>query len=415
MSVPDSIAPVQPRRQPSLQQILILPFVLQLCAAVGLVGYLSFRNGQEAVNDLVNQLTQEASNQVDAHLDSYLALPQQINQLNVEAIAAGELDLQDSTAVEHYFWRQAKVFADLPFLGFTLPDGAEAGAGRWLDGKTLLLYENLPGDGQVSEYKADDRGNRAGLVQRFDYDPIEQGAFREIAAIGKPSWSSIQVPQVSNIQVAEGGANIQAGAEESRVGNYSSYVYTTAGVPFYDENHQLLGVMIADLTLSDISQFLRRLQVSPSGQVFIMERDGMLIASSSSESILRKVGDETQRINATESSDPLIRAVAGALNSDFGKLADIKTSQNRFPIQRPAAVCACRTLARSVRLGLARDCNRARIRLHGANQQKHTHYDFLELGRFGDGDRPRNPHLPLDHQANLAPQSSLGSDRQRQS
>jgi len=30
--------------------VLIVPFVLEIVGAVGLVGYLSFRNGQKAVN-----------------------------------------------------------------------------------------------------------------------------------------------------------------------------------------------------------------------------------------------------------------------------------------------------------------------------------------------------------------------------
>ncbi|WP_421656041.1 hypothetical protein [Leptothermofonsia sp. ETS-13] len=39
-----------------LRTTLVLPFVLQIMTAVGLVGYLSFRNGQQAVNDLIIQL-----------------------------------------------------------------------------------------------------------------------------------------------------------------------------------------------------------------------------------------------------------------------------------------------------------------------------------------------------------------------
>jgi len=38
-----------------LQTALVVPFILQIVAAVGLVGYLSLRNGQQAVTDLANQ------------------------------------------------------------------------------------------------------------------------------------------------------------------------------------------------------------------------------------------------------------------------------------------------------------------------------------------------------------------------
>ncbi len=35
-----------------LRTVFIVPFVLQICAAVGLTGYLSLRNGQKAVNEV---------------------------------------------------------------------------------------------------------------------------------------------------------------------------------------------------------------------------------------------------------------------------------------------------------------------------------------------------------------------------
>ncbi len=40
----------------SLRIVLIVPFVTIIVVAVGLTGYLSFRNGQNAVNDLASQL-----------------------------------------------------------------------------------------------------------------------------------------------------------------------------------------------------------------------------------------------------------------------------------------------------------------------------------------------------------------------
>jgi CheY-like chemotaxis protein len=63
---------------PTLRTILVVPFVLQIFAAVGLVGYLSFRNSQQAVNHLAHQLIREASLRVDQHLDTYLESSYQI-------------------------------------------------------------------------------------------------------------------------------------------------------------------------------------------------------------------------------------------------------------------------------------------------------------------------------------------------
>ena len=48
-----------------LQLVLVVPFVLQIFGAVGLVGYLSFKNGQKAINDVAIQLRQEMSDRIN--------------------------------------------------------------------------------------------------------------------------------------------------------------------------------------------------------------------------------------------------------------------------------------------------------------------------------------------------------------
>ncbi|MEN9871125.1 MAG: hypothetical protein RLZZ171_2113, partial [Cyanobacteriota bacterium] len=53
-----------------LRLVLVLPFVLQIVAAVGLVGYLSFKNGQESVDDLADRLMDQSSDLVSKHLDN---------------------------------------------------------------------------------------------------------------------------------------------------------------------------------------------------------------------------------------------------------------------------------------------------------------------------------------------------------
>ena len=67
----------------SLRLLFVIPFVIQIFAAVGITGYISLRSGQQSINDLANQLTSQTGRLVDQHLDSYLGTPPQINQINV--------------------------------------------------------------------------------------------------------------------------------------------------------------------------------------------------------------------------------------------------------------------------------------------------------------------------------------------
>jgi hypothetical protein len=96
-----------------LRTVLIVPFILQIVGAVGLVGYLSFRNGQKAVNNLASQLMSEVSLRVEQNLQAYVTTPHQINQSKLDAVKArvvkdgklislGEISLAASTIISLY-------------------------------------------------------------------------------------------------------------------------------------------------------------------------------------------------------------------------------------------------------------------------------------------------------------------------
>ncbi|MBD2741564.1 HAMP domain-containing protein [Coleofasciculus sp. FACHB-1120] len=319
--------PAKSTQQFPLRLILIVPFVLQIFAAVGLVGYLSFINGQKAVNDLASQLIDKASQQVDEHLDTYLALPQQLNQINADAIASGRLNLNDPRTSEQYFWSQARAFETLSYIGYALPNGAESGAGRWVNGVNLLVYENLPGNGAASDYTADQRGNRKSLVQSYQADPLLPPGVKDIIKKGKPAWAAIYTYAFENtVEITEAGKAIKSQSGTSDIGlNY--YVAVPARYPIYDQKGKLRSLLMVDLLLTNVSEFLRNLKVSPSGQVFIMERDGLLIGSSSTQPVVHKVNGETKRLSTLETPDPLIRAVAEKLKKQFNNFTTLQNTQ----------------------------------------------------------------------------------------
>ena len=85
----------EPSRLVPLRIVFVGSFVLQLLAAVGLMGWLSFRYEQETINDLATQLRVEVSNRVEERLDDYLAEPLQVMTLNLNDLHNGHLDFQD--------------------------------------------------------------------------------------------------------------------------------------------------------------------------------------------------------------------------------------------------------------------------------------------------------------------------------
>lgn len=55
--------------------------------------------------------------------------------------------------------------------GYALEDGTEAGAGHWVKGIDLLLYENMR-KGQASDYIANDESKRIELLQSYGFNPL---------------------------------------------------------------------------------------------------------------------------------------------------------------------------------------------------------------------------------------------------
>lgn len=286
-----------------LRLVLVVPFVLQLFVAVGLTGYFSLRNGQQAVNDLANQLMNKVSNLVDQHLDTNLAIPQKINLLNTDAVEVGLLNLRDYQKAGHFFWKQLQRF-DVSYISYALATGEYVGAGNWLDGQGVTVEELTPNTkGKSYTYAINSQGNRTKVVYTYDYKPLTEAWYTQTAKTGKPNWSEVY------------------GWD-----NAPNPLAICVNHPIYNDKHKLIGVISVDLLLSKISDFLRNLKISPSGKIFIVERNGLLIASSSPEKPFTIVKGKAQRLNTLNSNDPLIQATARYLQQN-GNLKEIKDNR----------------------------------------------------------------------------------------
>ncbi|MBC1222567.1 HAMP domain-containing protein [Nostoc sp. UCD121] len=275
-----------------LQIVLVVPFLIQIFAAVSLVGYLSFKNGQRAVNDLAEQLIDRTSEVVDEHLKSYLAIPQTLNQINADAIRRGILDVRDRQTVGKYFWDQMHA-SDLTYIGIGLTTGEGLGAARY-DGKTITIDDwTAKPPNNTSTYATDNQGNRTQINARWDWNNFKESWYTQPIAAGKPIWAKIVT------------------------GNYPTgpYIAASASRPIYDSQNRLLGMIACDIHLSKLSDFLRSLDISKSGQVFLLERDGTLIASSGTEKPFVLVNQDIRRLRAIDSSDPVIQNIAKRLQT----------------------------------------------------------------------------------------------------
>ena len=284
-----------------LRAVVIVPFVLQILATVGLVGYLSFTNGKRAVNDLANQLQNEITARIQQKLNIFLETPHLVNQLNVDAIRLNELNINSTNNIEQHLWQQIQSFDSIGVLGFTSTSGTMIAVSRQDNNKFNLILTDESTQGGLQEYTINNQGLRTNLTNTIkEYDPRLRPWYRDAIAAGKPVW----------------GEMFRSIIDER--------VEIMATQPVTDDTGNVVALVNATLTLSQLNDFLGELNISKSGEAFILNRSGKLIASSiSSQPFLQKNGD-LEAIDASESNDPLLRLAIKNLTDSFGNLNQIE-------------------------------------------------------------------------------------------
>ncbi|MDY6806033.1 MAG: sensor histidine kinase [Cyanobacteriota bacterium] len=288
-----------------LRTALIVPFVLQILAAVGLVGYLSFKTGKEAINDLAAQLQAETSARIEEKLDNYLAIPHLINKLNADAINLLELDIENVAALEQHFWHQLQSLDTVSSIGFSSSSGMTIAVRRVKKDKFHILVADNSTNGELQEYATDPRGLRTYLYSVLkNYDPrtrpwYQYGIQAEKPAIWGEAFASLldrRFEIVATRQVA-------------------------------DDNGNVIGLTTATLILSQMDDFLQSLEIAKSGEAFIINRKGQLIASSTEQQPFLDESGSAKTIDATNSKVPLLRLTTQHLIDRFGNLSQINRSQ----------------------------------------------------------------------------------------
>ncbi|MEM9164700.1 MAG: histidine kinase dimerization/phospho-acceptor domain-containing protein, partial [Cyanobacteria bacterium P01_F01_bin.4] len=296
-----------------LRWVLVVPFVLQTFVAVGLTGYFSLRNGQKAVNQVTGQLRSEVTIRIQQHLDSYLAMTEMVNQGTLDVIQLELADLQDFSAVQRVFWQQVQSFEVANTIQFGSQQGEYIGAGRLQNGTLTIKVADRTTQNAFHTYVADPQGRRATqLSAKPDYDPRVRPWYQGAAETGQTTWSPTYL-MFSHRQLG-----------------------LTLAEPVYDQAGQLLGVLGTDILLSEVSEFLRGVKIGHSGQVFILERSGEIVAASTLPEpfLVNSDTQDLERVEAINSDEVGVQRAAQELFDQLGDLHQIvDPTQLEFKIE----------------------------------------------------------------------------------
>jgi signal transduction histidine kinase len=288
-----------------LRLLLVVPFVLQISAAVGIVGYLSFHNGQNAVNQVAGELRKKTSDRIQQDLKDYLQTPYLLNQTNAIALRQELLTGNDLSEFEQVFVQQLKIFELLHYTCWANQQGQYTGVTRLPDGTLNIEAVDDATDPQYKIYTVTTQGTRNKLLSSHsNYDARTRPWYKQAIVARKQTWS------------------------DPYIWFNHSDMSIDAVMPIFDQQDQPVGVLASPLKLSRIKDYLRSLRVSPHAESFIIDQSGLLIASSADAKPFRinASTQKTERIAANQSREPLIRATAQFLKG-LNNPTEIKKSR----------------------------------------------------------------------------------------
>ena len=278
-----------------LSIVIIVPFLLQIVTAVGLVGYLSFRNGQKTVNELANQLMAEVSNRIEQNLNTYMNIPHQINKSKLDTVKLGLLDMQKLQPWEKFLWRQVQSYPHINFTSIANKNGEYRTGEKLSDGSLMINISGKSTNFDFFSYNTNNLGEKTTIAQIVkDFDIRQHPSYQDAISSKKPNWSSVYVSFLEPTLIV------------------------SALQPVYDSKNQLEGVLITALRLDGIGNFLNSLKIGKSGKSFIIDRNGTLLATSTWEKPFIIDGNERTLFNASESSEKITKGTAKYLKNQFG-------------------------------------------------------------------------------------------------
>jgi C4-dicarboxylate-specific signal transduction histidine kinase len=314
-------------RRSSLPVVLTLPLLLPL-AALGVVGYFAFRTGQESTNVLATELMGEVGHRVQDNLREYVSVPHQINRNKATNYRLGYLKTDDLNSWEKFLIQQVQAY---PYINFT-SIGNESGSYR--TGEKLsngLLRINQSGKESnftFQSFNATKEGDRTTLENEFpNFDIRKEQSYKDAVKANNVTWSA---PYLSFLEPTLLISAMEPLYEPSREGP------SREGPSREGPSRKVSGVLFTALRLDHIGGFLNDLKIGKTGQAFIMEHNGLLLATSTGEMpFSEKQKGKRQLINVIDSQNKVTRQISLALKarfSDFQKIqkaVDLKLTVNQ--------------------------------------------------------------------------------------
>lgn len=273
-----------------LKTILTIPHIILYLTFGIVISWIYLDYEQQSTKNYERKITGEMTARIEMYLDQYLSEPELLVQRNSHFIKSGYLDHTNLADLGHYFTIQLDTHPTLTYISFGSVEGEYIGARHHPRSKKIQLMTSLKQHGLTEMlYEVDPLHDQLHFVEKGGYfDARDRVWYQTAVQSGEQSWYPVY--------------------------RYSFLNALGMGVskPIYDQDNELVGVLTADVALSRISDFLESIPTEMNELIFMVDRAGVLLATSDDEPVFYQEGKEMHRITADQSKHPMINA-AGQL------------------------------------------------------------------------------------------------------
>lgn len=292
---PATTTTVKPsRKQWRLKTLLTVPFVALILLPALVIALSSLYTGLKAVDSLSSRVITDVSSRAE------LAAIHQLEEATLmlrgtvpdpeDSLGSNEYIFRDVALLERKLFEMSAETRTTGYFFYGAADGTFVGVDRGRPGAKAAATVRLRGseDAPRRIYSARAPGDRSRLIEVESriFDARKRPWFEQAKQLGRLTWTPIYVSFASGALV------------------------TTASQPVVNSEGTLLGVLAADVELTELSTFMKTVAVSENGVAFIVDKEGYLVASSSPGLPFITANGTQSRIKVSEIQNEVERTAA---------------------------------------------------------------------------------------------------------
>lgn len=272
--------------QISIRNIIIIVFIVSMIASVVIIGNVVFSNWIFSAKETTGKIAEDINDQIFHQIDTFIQVPEHVNEVNQKLIQNGILELTNDTERENFFVGVLNSHnSEIYSFSYGTENGEYYGARRNENGVIQIMRNNANTGGNSWYYSVNEDMTSGDLVVRAGkFDPRTRDWYQAAKEAKGPVFSPI----------------------------YKHFVMddltVSAAWPIYDKNGDLQGVLGTHMILSNIDKYLQEIVQDNNGIAVILEKNTEeLIANSFGMKNFQTLEDGTiQRLRLNKAENQTI-------------------------------------------------------------------------------------------------------------